>query len=188
MLDSLGAMDKRAKQNVRMRSLTAAMIANQEKGEPLHTWDLAEIPQKSDWIDNYKTVEQFMATDLFTVRPEDVIDLAANLMHWRHVRHVPVEDDEGKLVVIISHRDLLELFALGKTNEKSEIVVRDVMKQNPITITPDTPSLEALNLMREKNIGCLPIVKNERLVGIITAYDFLTVSAKLFEERVKNFT
>ena len=188
MLDSLSGMDKRAKQNVRMRSLTAAMLANQETGEPLHLWKLAEITQKSDWIDNYKTVEQFMITDLFTVRPEDAIDLAANLMHWKHVRHVPVEDDEGRLVGIVSHRDLLELFALGKTDEKAEIVVRDVMKQNLITITPETPTLAALGLMRDKNIGCLPVIKNEKLVGLITAYDFLTVSAKLFEERLINFT
>ncbi len=186
MLDSLAAMDKRAKQNVRMRSLTAAMKANQETGEPVHLWKPAEISRKSDWIDNYKTVEQFMATDLFTVRPEDVVDLAASLMHWRHVRHVPVEDDEGRLVGIISHRDLLELFALGKTNGKPEIIVRDVMKMNPITISPDTSSIEALNLMREKNIGCLPVVKAEKLVGLITAYDFLTVSAKLFEERLQD--
>ena len=184
MLDSLANMDKRAKQNVRMRSLTAAMKMNQETGEPLHKWSLAEIPDKSDWIDNYKTVEQFMATDLFTVRPEDVLDLAANLMHWRHVRHVPVEDDEGKLVGIVSHRDLLELLALGKTGGASEIVVRDIMKTDLITVAPDFSSLEALNLMRDKNIGCLPIVKNERLVGLITAYDFLTVSSKLFEERL----
>lgn len=187
MLDSLGAMDKRAKQNVRMRSLTCAMKTNQESGKPLHEWNLAEIPQKSEWIDNYKTVEQFMATDLFTVRPEDVIDLAANLMHWRHVRHVPVEDDEGKLVGIVSHRDLLELFALGKTNGNGEIVVRDVMKQKLQTVSPDTSSLEALNLMREKNIGCLPVIKEEKLVGLVTAYDFLTVSAKLFEEKLKKF-
>lgn len=187
MLDSLASMDKRAKQNVRMRTLTAAMKANQETGEPMHLWNLAEIPQKPDWIDNYKTVEQFMATDLFTVRPEDVIDLAANLMHWRHIRHVPVEDDAGKLVGIVSHRDLLELFALGKTNESSEIVVCDVMKQNLITVKPETPTLEALELMREKNIGCLPVIKNEKLVGLITAYDFLTVSAKLFEEKLRNF-
>ena len=186
MLDSLCAMDKRAKQNVRMRSLTAAMLANQESGEPMHLWKLAEISQKSDWIDNYKTVEQFMATDLFTVRPEDVIDLAANLMHWRHVRHVPVEDDEGRLVGIVSHRDLLELFALGKTNGNSEIVIRDVMKPNPITVSPETASCEALILMRDKNIGCLPVVKGEKLVGLITAYDFLTVSAKLFEERFQD--
>ena len=187
MLDSLCAMDKRAKKNVRMRSLTAAMLANQESGEPLHKWNLAEIPEKSDWIDNYKTVEQFMATDLFTVRPEDVVDLAANLMHWKHVRHVPVEDDEGRLVGIVSHRDLLELFALGETVEKSEIVVRDVMKRNLTTIAPETPTLEALSLMRDKNIGCLPIIRAGKLVGLITAYDFLTVSAKLFEEKLKNF-
>jgi CBS domain-containing protein/gamma-glutamylcysteine synthetase len=188
MLDSLGAMDKRAKQNVRMRSLTAAMKANQERGEPVHLWSLAEIPKQCDWIDNYKAVEQFMATDLFTVRPEDVIDLAANLMHWKHVRHVPVENNEGKLVGIVSHRDLLELFALGKTNGNGEIIVRDVMKQNLITITPETPTLEALVLMREKNIGCLPVIKNEKLVGLITAHDFLTVSAKLFEEKLNDFT
>jgi CBS domain-containing protein len=188
MLDSLAAMDKRAKPNVRMRSLTAAMKENQENGRPMHLWSLAEIPQKSDWIDNYKTVELFMTTDLFTVRPEDVIDLAANLMHWRHVRHVPVENDEGKLVGIVSHRDLLELFALGKTNGSGEIVVRDVMKQNLVTVRPETPTLEALSLMREKNIGCLPVIKNERLVGLVTAHDFLTVSAKLFEERLINFS
>ncbi len=187
MLDSLANMDKRAKPNVRMRSLTAAMKTNQETGKPLHEWSLAEIPQQSDWIDNYKTVEQFMATDLFTVRPEDVIDLAANLMHRKRVRHIPVEDDAGRLVGIISHRDLLELFALGKTNGAAEIVVRDVMKQNLLTIKPETPTLDALYLMREENIGCLPVIKNEKLVGLITAYDFLTVSAKLFEERLRNF-
>ena len=75
MLDSCAAMDKRAKPNVRMRTLTAAMKANQESGLPLHLWRLAGIPEKSEWVDNYKTVEQFMAVDLFTVRPEDIVDL-----------------------------------------------------------------------------------------------------------------
>ena len=187
MLDSLAAMDKRAKQNVKMRTLTCAIKTNQETGEPLHRWALAAIPPKPDWIDNYKTVEQFMVTDLFTVRPEDVIDLAANLMQWRHVRHVPVEDNEGKLVGIVSHRDLLRLFALGSSNGKTETIVRDVMTENLVTITPETPTLDALTLMRDNNIGCLPVVKNERLVGLITAYDFLTVSSKLFEEKLMDF-
>ncbi len=184
VLDSLAAMDKRAKPNVRMRSLTAAMLANQESGKTLHEWSLAEIPQTSDWIDNYKTVEQFMVTDLFTVRPQDVVELAANLMHWKHIRHIPVEDDEGKLVGIVSHRDLLELFAVGKTKDAGEMIIRDVMKPHPITIAPEMPTLEALKLMREKNIGCLPVIKDEKLIGLITTYDFLTVSAKLFEERL----
>lgn len=186
MIDSLAAMDKRAKLNVRMRTLTAAMRTHQENGEvPMHLWPLARIPEESEWIDNYKTVEQFMAVDLYTVRPEDILDLAANLMHWRHVRHVPVEDDAGHLIGLVSHRDLLELIALGKIHRQGEIVVRDVMKTDLLTVRPETPTLEALDLMRENRIGCLPVVKDEKLVGIITAYDFLTVSAKLFEERLK---
>jgi CBS domain-containing protein len=184
MLDSYATMDKRAKPNVRMRTLTAAMKANQEGGLPMHLWPLAGIPDKSEWIDNYKTVEQFMAVDLFTVRPEDIVDLAASLMHWRHVRHVPVEDDTGRLIGIVSHRDLLELFALGKITGQAQWAVRDIMKTDLITVAPETPTLDALELMREKNIGCLPVVKNRRLVGLVTAYDFLTVSSKLLEERL----
>ena len=184
MVDSLAAMDKPAKPNVRMRTLTACMKTNQEGGEPAHLWPLAEIPAQCEWIDNYKTVEQFMAVDLFTVRAEDVLDLAASLMHWRHVRHVPVEDDAGHLIGIVSHRDLLELFALGKMHGHAELVIRDVMKRDVITIEPDTPTLDALALMRERGIGCLPVVKGNKLIGLITAYDFLTVSSKLLEERL----
>jgi CBS domain-containing protein len=185
MLDSLAGMDPRAKHNVRMRTLTAAMKSNQESGTPVHEWELAEIPTTSDWIDNYKSVEQFMATDLFTVRPDDVLELAASLMEWRHVRHVPVEDDSGHLVGLISHRDLVHLFAHGKMDGKRSVAVREIMKTDLITVTTDTPTLDALNLMRDKGIGSLPVVSDGKLVGIVTAYDFLTVSSKLFEERLR---
>ncbi|MBK8464766.1 MAG: CBS domain-containing protein [Chloracidobacterium sp.] len=184
MINSLAAMDKRAKPNVKLRSITAAMKTHQESGEPMHEWPMAQIPERSDWIDNYKTVEQFMAIDLFTVRPEDVLDLAASLMHWRHVRHVPVEDDAGRLIGIVSHRDLIELLASGKFAMSKQVIVRDIMKTDLVTITPETSTLDALELMRERNIGCLPVVKDGRLVGIVTAYDFLTVSSKLFEEKL----
>jgi CBS domain-containing protein/gamma-glutamyl:cysteine ligase YbdK (ATP-grasp superfamily) len=185
MLDSLAKMDPAAKMNVRLRTLTAAMKKNQEDALPLHLWPLAEISEQTDWIDNYRTVEQFMTRDLFTVRPDDVIDLAANLMNWRHVRHVPVEDDSGNLVGIISHRDLLKLFAERKRSTDSEIVVSDIMRTNLITVAPETPTLEALYLMRSKKIGALPVCRNGKLAGIVTAHDFLTVSTRLFEERLK---
>ncbi len=184
MLESLAAMDKRAKPNVRMRTLTAAMKANQIEGKPMHEWPLAAIPEQSEWIDNYKTVEQFMAVDLFTVRPEDILDLAASLMHWRHVRHVPVEDDAGRLIGIVSHRDLIELLASGRAATRTPVLVSEIMKTGLITVSPETPTLDALELMREKNIGCLPVIKDGRLVGLVTAYDFLTVSAKLLEEKL----
>ncbi len=183
MLESLSKMDPKAKPSVRLRELTAQMKANQQQGNPIHTWDLATIHEKSDWVDNYKTVERFMSRDLFTVRPDDVIDLAASLMNWKHVRHVPVEDDRGNLVGIVSHRDLLELLATNKRPD--EVVVSDVMHTGLITVTPDTSTLEALELMRTRNIGCLPVLKGEKLIGLVTAHDFLTVSAKLLEERLR---
>lgn len=185
MLDSLASMDKRAKQNVRMRSLTAAIKANQESSAPLHEWKLADIPRQPEWIDNYITVEQFMSTDLFTVRPEDAVDLAASLMRWKHVRHVPVEDDSGRLIGIVSHRDLLELIAIGTENCK-KMPIRQIMQTELITIEPGTSALEALNILRERNIGCLPVVRRDKLVGLVTTHDYLTVSAKLFEERLTN--
>ena len=58
------------------------------------------------------------------------------------------------------------------------------MRTDVVAVTPETPTLDALELMRDKNIGCLPVVQNERLVGIITAHDFLTVSTKLLEEKL----
>lgn len=185
MVESVQTMDERAKPNVRMRTLTAAMKSNQEGGEPVHRWEYASIPGTCEWIDNYKYVEQFMASDLYTVRPGDALDLAASLMEWRHVRHVPVEDDSGELVGLISHRNLVRLFARGKAHTSGGLVVRDVMKTELITVEPKTPALEALKLMREKKIGCLPVLSDGKLVGLLTAYDFLTVSVKLFEEQLK---
>jgi len=183
MLDSLSHMDPAAKANVRLRTLTATMKSYQEQGTPVHEWEPATIAESTGWIDNYRTVEQFMSRDLFTVRPDDVIDLAANLMNWRHVRHVPVEDDAGKLVGILSHRDLLKLFAVRKG--QNEIIVSEVMQTELITVVPETPTLEALYIMREKKIGCLPVCRNGKLAGLITAHDFLTVSTRLLEERLK---
>ncbi|MEK7723214.1 MAG: CBS domain-containing protein [Acidobacteriota bacterium] len=185
VLDSWAKMNPVAKANVRLRALTATMKKYQEINEPVHNWELAEVLDKSEWIDNYRTVEQFMTRDLFTVRPEDVVDLAANLMTWKHVRHVPVEDNKGNLIGIISYSDLLKLVASETPKKSDEIIVRDVMKTDLITISPETPTLDALYLMREKDIGCLPVVKGKKLIGLLTAHDFLTVSTKLFEERLK---
>jgi len=123
-----------------------------------------------------------MSTDLFTVRPDDLIDLAASVMDWRHIRHVPVEDEEGRLVGLISHRRLLHLISRGLRHEN--VTVRDVMVANPVTVSPATPTLDAIQIMRDQRIGCLPVVETDQLVGIVTSYDFLEASARLFQEHL----
>ena len=74
---------------------------------------------EQDWRESYRNVGQFMSTDLFTVRPDDIVDFAATLMDWRHVRHVPVEDDRGRLVGLVSHRALLRLVATGRLEKNT---------------------------------------------------------------------
>jgi CBS domain-containing protein len=66
----------------------------------------------------------------------------------------------------------------------AQAAVSTVMKPAPVTVAPDTPTLEAIALMRRHNVGCLPVVEADHLVGIVTAYDFLAVSARLFEEHL----
>jgi CBS domain-containing protein len=104
-------------------------------------------------------------------------------MDWRHIRHVPVEDEGGHLAGLISHRTLLRLLARGQ-HEDGQVAVKEIMKADPVTVTPATPTLEAIELMRTRRVGCLPVVENGVLVGIVTATDFLNASAKLFEEQL----
>jgi predicted transcriptional regulator len=58
------------------------------------------------------------------------------------------------------------------------------MKRDPATVTPETPTIEALRMMRRLGVGCLPVVQNDRLVGIITEEDFMDLAAKLLEEQL----
>ena len=184
-LRSLAGMGDGGTREGRMRSLAAAMHANQQTNEPVHRWPLAGAGgTPGDWAEGYRTVGQFMSTDLFTVRPDDLVDLAASVMDWRHIRHVPVEDKRGRLVGLITHRDVLRLLARGLAVRGGAVAVREIMKADPVSVSPSTDTLEAVRLMRERGVGCLPVVEGGTLVGIVTAKDFLEASARLFEERL----
>jgi CBS domain-containing protein/gamma-glutamylcysteine synthetase len=185
-LRSLAAMDQLGTREMRLRALTEAMLEQQRSEAPVSSWALATFDRTASWEHSYQTVAQLMSTDLFTVRPDDLVDLAASVMEWRHIRHVPVEDDEGRLVGLISHRDLLRLLAQGLLSRSAkEVTVKEIMVRDLVTVAPETPALEALAMMRRRKVGCLPVVENERLVGIITAYDFLALSAEIIEKWLK---
>jgi CBS domain-containing protein len=180
LLESLDKMKDQASPHECLRALTTSMIEQQESGKPIADWELAEFCLTQDWRDSYRTVGQFMATDLFTVRPDDIVDFAASLMEWRYVRHVPVEDDSGHLLGLVSHRQLLRLIARGGRDGQT-VMVRDIMHTEPLSISPETTTVEAIRLMREKRLSCLPVVKNDKLVGLVTEYDLIMVAGRLLE-------
>jgi CBS domain-containing protein/gamma-glutamylcysteine synthetase len=179
-LESLERMRDQASPHECLRALTSSMIEQAESGKPIAEWELADFCTNQDWRDSYRTVGQFMATDLFTVRPDDIVDFAASLMEWRYVRHVPVEDDSGQLLGLISHRQLLRLVARGGRQDQITMV-RDIMRPDPLSISRDTTTVEAIRLMRENRLSCLPVVENGKLVGLVTEYDLIVVAGRLLE-------
>ncbi|MDQ1610489.1 MAG: hypothetical protein QOG00_420 [Pyrinomonadaceae bacterium] len=182
-LSSLASMGKSGTRDMRHRSLASAMHELQQTGEPVHRWPVIEQSEPEEWSESYRMVGQFMSTDLFTMRPDDLVDLAASVMDWRHIRHVPVVDEQGRLVGLLSHRTLLRLLAHGSHGGEG-IAVRQIMKADPVTVAPTTPTLDAIELMRARRVSCLPVVEDGALVGIVTAQDFLVASTQLFRERL----
>lgn len=175
--------------DARDRTLTAVMLDRQASGTPVHEWDPAgpsDLQTMLGLRDSFQTVGQFMSIDLFTVRPDDLVDLAASLMDWEHVRHVPVEDDQGRLVGLLSHRSLLRLVARGRSASKTDpVAVSDIMKADPVTTSSGTSTLDAIEKMRREKVGCLPVVDDGKLVGIITERDFINVAARLLEQHLR---
>ena len=184
MLRSLAATEGSGLKDTRYRMLTSTILQRQKEGKPVHTWPIVEATEEDDWRHSYQTIGQFMATDLFTLRPDDLVDLAASVMDWRHIRHVPVEDEQGHLVGLVTHRGLLRLLSRGTQSQSDPLTVREIMVTNPVTVSSTTPTLEALELMRHNKVGCLPVVDDDQLVGIVTSYDFLDASARLFKEQL----
>jgi CBS domain-containing protein len=126
-----------------------------------------------------------MSTDLFTVQKDDIIELIVDMMDWRKIRYTPVEDKEGKLVGLVTLRVILRHLLKLKNQPDNEDLVqataKDIMITNPLTVGPNATILEAMSIMRKSKIGCLPVVQNGELIGIITEMDFLRISGRLIE-------
>ncbi len=164
--------------------MTSAIYENQTLGKPVHTWELPELKDLLDYRPGNLRVEEFMQTDLFTVSKDDLIELVAKLMDWKKIRYMPVEDQKGNICGLITSRLLLRFYSQKGISIKEgnkQHTVEDIMISSPIVIEPGKSIIEALHIMREKKIGCLPVVTDGELIGIITEMDFLRISARLIE-------
>ena len=185
-LESLNGMHGRGTEDQRLRCLVGSMVEQQSTGVPISEWVLADFCEQQDWRESYLKVSQFMATDLFTVRPDDIVDFAATLMDWRHVRHVPVEGDDGVLVGLVSHRALLRLVAEGRVGGDHKVTVKEIMTKNPVTVSSDATTADAIRLMRKARVACLPVVDDGKLHGLITEHDLILVSSHLLERYLED--
>jgi len=127
-----------------------------------------------------------MSHHVHTVKRNDQLTIADALMKQERVRHLPVLDEDGEVCAVISQRDLfrgalLRALGYGSRAEElmlSQVAVKEAMSAEIHTTVPDTLVAEAARLMIERKIGCLPVIENGRLVGIVTETDFVRLVAE----------
>lgn len=185
-LDSLTRMKEVGSRAERLGAITRAMVERQKEGQPVHEWPLATLEEGYTPTAMQDTnVEDYMTTELFTVHEEESIEFVARLMDWQRIRHVLVEDEQHRLVGLISHRTLLRHMAERNETPEGGVPVGDIMVEDPISVSPERPTLEAVQMMREHQIGALPVVREDRLVGIITERDFIQIAGNLLDDTLK---
>jgi CBS domain-containing protein len=187
LLRSLADMRGKGARTEQLAALTAATASRQHDGQPCHDWPLAQIEEGGGWKNNYLRVEQYMTTELFTVHEDELIDLVAFVMDRKQIRHVLVEDDSHQVVGLVSYRSLLRLLTRGQIGEPGLAVpVKEVMVRDPITIPPETPTTEAIEIMHRNRISVLPVVKSGKLVGTVGERDFMHIARQFLEERLRD--
>ena len=149
-------------------------------------------------------VKDIMTTDVVSVTPQTDIGYAAKLLLEKKINGVPVVDEHGVVVGILCQSDLIvqqkkfpvpSLFTLldgfvpmtsmkrleADVQKMSAVTVADAMSTNPVTVTPETTIEETANLMVEKNIHTLPVMREDSLVGIVGKQDILRTLLPGFE-------
>jgi acetoin utilization protein AcuB len=126
-------------------------------------------------------VRDWMTRRVVSIRPDARLGEAAALMRTRKIRHLPVVERGGRLVGVVTARDLRQALFAPSVRDGLEnlrvvldsLAVRDVMTRGVISVRAATSIREAARLMHERKVGALPVVERDRLVGLLTESDIL---------------
>ena len=132
-------------------------------------------------------LDTIMTTDLVTIGVDDNLDTARKIMHERRIRHLPVVKADSQLVGLITIADVLAATDSFLRDDESklhpeQIPVRDVMVSDVITVDEHAGIRQAAIFLEKHRIGCLPIVTDGELRGIVTDTDFVGVAINLLEQ------
>jgi acetoin utilization protein AcuB len=147
---------------------------------PLHAGRQADELDAASWPAGLR-VKDFMMRGPVTIQSDALVQGAAQLMRSRKLRHLPVVDHGGRLVGIVTDRDLRQVIfdpgvqaRLGEAADALRTLkVREIMTWGVVTVRPESAIRDAAWLMREQRVGALPVVDHGRLVGILTERDVL---------------
>jgi acetoin utilization protein AcuB len=160
--------------------------------KPRHPQPESRELESTDWPESIR-VEERMNPAPVTIATTAKVSEAARLMREARVRHLPVLDGGNRLVGIVTDRDLRQVILDPRLQEQlgaqladvlESLTVRDIMTWAVITVRPETAIRDAARLLHQRKIGALPVVKNGRLVGILTETDVIRAFAEVLGEGV----
>lgn len=136
------------------------------------------------------TIDEFMTTEPYTLRETDTINDALEIMVGKHVRHIPVTDNNNHVLGLVTQRDVLAATEPGAIIEaktashqlKSDLKLSDIMIRDVSTIQRTDSLRQAAVYLQSHKYGCLPVVSDNQLVGIITDSDFIAIAINLLEQ------
>jgi CBS domain-containing membrane protein len=133
------------------------------------------------------SLDTIMSTDLITISPHENLATAREIMHDKRIHHLPVVDAEEKLVGLVTLSNVLaatDSFLRDADNRMhaSEIAVEDVMVRDLATVDEHASLRQAALFLEKHRIGCLPVVTDGNLRGIVTDTDFVAVAINLLEQ------
>jgi len=134
-------------------------------------------------------VKDLMTRDVFSLKKDDNLAAARDLMKLARIRHIPIVDEKDNFIGLITHRDILSatisrLAGIDpRTQEEldASIPICEIMRTDVTTTTPDTKLKDAASILLKHKYGCLPVVEGQKLIGILTEADFLTLTISLME-------
>lgn len=167
ILDTHAGLKKEVSEDQALLAITEGIYQRQKVGKPVHKWDLATIKESDGWKNGAEYVEQIMSKDLITVQEDEPIELVKNIMLWSNIHHIPVEDSSGDMVGLVSADKLLA----NMFGPDQPITVSEVMDREPYSVPPGTLSSEAFKVMKETECNYIPVVHNNKVLGMITDHD-----------------
>jgi CBS domain-containing membrane protein len=135
-------------------------------------------------------VKDIMTSEVFVLHATQTLELVRSLMRIKHVRHVPIVDQDNSFVGLITHRDLLAqtISHLAEVDEDEQeyldrhIHIMNIMKTDVLSVDPEIDVCSAITLLLDNKYGCLPVVSDGKLVGIVTEADFLNLTLGLLRK------
>jgi CBS domain-containing protein len=170
MVKNYRNLRKKMSQDDALLSITKSIHDHQHTSKPVHEWPM--LVKNPKIHGRAHLVSHIMSTQLFVVNENDLAELATSIMLWKGVHHVPVENDQRIVVGLLTWTHM-KRFRDREGVDNIDKTVSDIMTKKITTTKPNTEIKDAIAIMKKNEFGCLPVLHDHHLVGIITIQDVI---------------